>query len=438
MKKRRFVQVGIGVRSLMFTEAITDKYAQTCELLGICDTNLGRMELRQSQLPEGHPPLALYPAEDFDKMIADLKPDAVVVTTPDCFHDDYVVRALELGCDAVTEKPMTISAQKCQRIVDTARKTGGDIRVAFNYRYSPPRSQVKELLMGGAVGKILSLDFHWLLNTTHGADYYRRWHRNKRNSGGLLVHKATHHFDLVNWWISSVPQEVYAIGKRDFYGPAMAERYGLTGRAERCHGCPVSDRCHFFLDLAGNEALKELYLDQEKYDGYYRDQCVFSEDIDIEDTMNLCVRYRNGVTMSYSLNSFMPWEGYIVAFNGTKGRLEYTTGATSYISGDGNTPGKTIKKASSIRVLPHFEEPYSVEVRKGIGGHGGGDDLLLGGLLSGKPANDPLKRSAGYAEGAYSILTGVAANQSMADNRPILIESLVSNIPEPDFTTMPE
>ena len=438
MKKRRFVQVGVGGRSLMFTDAITKTYANACELLGLCDTNPGRMELRRSQLPEGYPPVALYPAEDFDRMIAELKPDAVVVTPPDCFHDEYIVRALELGCDVITEKPMTISAQKCQRIVDAARRTGGDIRVTFNYRYSPPRSQVKELLMEGVVGKVLSVDFHWLLDTTHGADYYRRWHRNKRNSGGLLVHKATHHFDLVNWWISSVPEEVYAMGKRAFYGPAMAERYGLTGRAERCHGCPVSDRCRFFLDIAANEELKALYLDQEKHDGYHRDRCVFSEEIDIEDTMNLCVRYRNGVSMSYSLNSFMPWEGYTVAFNGTKGRLEHTTVETSYVSGDGTTPGETIKKGSSIRVLPHFAEPYSVEVRKTEGGHGGGDALLLDALLSDKPDDDPLKRAAGCAEGAYSILTGAAANQSIAENRPILIESLVSNIPAPDFTPMPE
>ena len=78
--------------------------------------------------------------------------------------------------------------------------------MTFNYRYSPPRTQVKDLLMSGVIGDILSVDFHWMLDTHHGADYFRRWHRNKQNSGGLMVHKATHHFDLVNWWLSSVPE----------------------------------------------------------------------------------------------------------------------------------------------------------------------------------------------------------------------------------------
>ena len=52
---------------------------------------------------------------------------------------------------------------------------------------------------------MMILRTEWLLDTRHGADYFRRWHRNKNNSGGLMVHKATHHFDLVNWWMIPTP-----------------------------------------------------------------------------------------------------------------------------------------------------------------------------------------------------------------------------------------
>ena len=68
--------------------------------------------------------------------------------------------------------------------------------------------------------------------------------------------------------------------------------------------------------------LVELYNQCESADGYQRDGCVFKEDIDIFDTMNAVVTYSNGVNMSYSCNAFMPVEGYHLAFNGTKGRLE--------------------------------------------------------------------------------------------------------------------
>ena len=429
--KKRYAQVGMGGRSRMFAQAVTEKYSDRCEMIGLCDTNPGRLEYARSRMPEAYAALPLYAADDFDRMIAEQKPDCVIVTTPDCFHDVYIVRAMELGCDAITEKPMTIDAPRCRRIVETVRRTGRDVRVTFNYRYAPPRMQVKELLMQDVIGRVLSVELQWLLDTRHGADYYRRWHRRKENSGGLMVHKATHHFDLVNWCIGSAPQEVFAMGKRDFYRPETAERYGLHGRAGRCHDCPVSDKCRFFLDLEGKEPLRKLYLDHESHDGYYRDRCVFSDEIDIEDTMNLTVRYRSGATMSYALNAFMPWEGYIVAFNGTKGRLEHRTQERVYISGDGSTPGETDRGATSIRVFPHFRKPYDVEVNAVKGGHGGGDARLMEDVFGPPGADDPLKRAAGWADGAYSMLTGAAANISMAENRPVRIEELVEGLLEP-------
>lgn len=437
MEKKRYALVGVGGRSRMFTNAITGDFSDMAELVGMCDLNPGRMELRNSDFAEaGNPHVPMYAAEDFDKMVKETKPHAVIVTTRDCFHDEYICRAMELGCDAITEKPMTTDEQKCQRIVDTARRTGKQVRVTFNYRYSPPRTQVKELLMEGTIGEIISVDFSWMLNTRHGADYYRRWHRNKVNSGGLMVHKATHHFDLVNWWLSAFPVEVYAMGDRKFYRPESAEHLGLNGHGQRCVECGVSDRCKFFLDLKGTEGLRKMYLENEKYDGYFRDRCVFGADIDIEDTMNVVVRYNTGAFLSYCLNSFCPWEGYRVAFNGTKGRLEHQTVETVYISGDGTVPGETIKKGSHIKVFPHFGEPYDVELRVGEGGHGGGDNPLLEGIFSPNPPEDPLKRSADWVEGSYSILTGVGANRSMATGQPVKVDELVQGLPDPDFPAM--
>src|SRR5581483_6700509 len=155
-------------------------------------------------------------AADFDRMIADTKPDTVIVTTVDAFHDVYIVRALELGCDVLTEKPMTTDEVKANRIFDAIARTGRHVRVAFNYRYAPAYTKLREVIASGAIGEPLLVDFAWILDTSHGADYFRRWHREKHHSGGLLVHKATHHFDLVNWWIASWPRTVSAMGDLRF------------------------------------------------------------------------------------------------------------------------------------------------------------------------------------------------------------------------------
>jgi predicted dehydrogenase len=436
--RKRYALVGVGSRSGMYRDAILKTHAPYADIVGYCDVNAGRLKLAQEEARQvTGKEVPVYDASDFDRMIRETGPEIVIVTTKDCMHDRYITRAMELGCDVMTEKPMTTDEKKCRAILETRRKTGRRCTVTFNYRYSPARTEVKDLLMSGVIGDVLSVDFHWMLDTRHGADYYRRWHSNKVNSGGLMVHKATHHFDLVNWWLSAVPVSVMATGKRDFYTPQMARRLGLQSHHERCLTCPEKDRCTFYLDLAANPSLKRLYLDNEKYDGYFRDKCVFRPDIDIEDTMNVLVRYNTGVTMSYSLNSFNAWEGYVIIFNGTRGRLEHKTEEKVYINGDGSVPGALRAEGTYIRIYPLRAPAYEVKVWMATGGHGGGDTLLLDDLfLPVKPA-DKYLRAADQRSGAWSILTGIAANRSMIKGTSIPIDDLVKDIGLPDYPKMP-
>ncbi|MCE9613738.1 MAG: Gfo/Idh/MocA family oxidoreductase [Lentisphaerae bacterium] len=434
-QRRRYVQIGLGGRHKMFREAALKTFRDTSDLVALCDVNPGRLRLALSEVRQDHGrELNGYGADDFERMIRVEKPDCVIVTTPDYLHDHYLCRAMELGCDVMTEKPMTIDADRCARILSTRRRTGRTCTVTFNYRYSPPRTQVKDLLLSGVIGDVVSVDFHWLLDLHHGADYFRRWHRNKRYSGGLLVHKATHHFDLINWWLGSVPESVYAAGRRAFYVPATAARLGLRQPGPRCHGCAEASRCPFKIDLAGNESLRRLYLDCEGHDGYFRDRCVFSPDIDIEDSMNLTVRYRNEAIMTYSLNAFSPWEGYVVTFNGTAGRLEHKCEETVYINADGSVPGALKAEGTWIRLYPHRAPAYDVKVWAADGGHGGADPVMLTYVFDGarQPA-DRYLRAADERSGAWSILTGVAGNRSMAENRLVRIAELVPEIGVPEY-----
>ncbi|HOI28511.1 MAG TPA: Gfo/Idh/MocA family oxidoreductase [Melioribacteraceae bacterium] len=436
--KKRYAIVGVGHRTLMYQDAVYKTYKETSEIVGMCDVNEGRLKFYQDYAKKmTGKTIPIYLADEFDKMIKENKPEVVIVTTVDATHHLYIIRAMELGCDVITEKPMTTDEIKCQQIIDAQNRTGKKVIVTFNYRYSPPRTQVKDLLMSGAVGDLLSVDFHWMLNTHHGADYYRRWHGQKKYSGGLMVHKATHHFDLVNWWLSATPVKVYANGKKEFYTPETAKRMGLKNYYERCYTCPEKSTCAFELSFDKNERLKKLYLDNEKYDGYFRDRCVFRPEIDIEDTMNVVVSYDNNVTMSYSLNSFNSWEGYYIVFNGTKGRLEHKIEEKVYFFGDANLPGETKPGGTTIRVYPLRGNYRDLKVWEGEGSHGGGDKVLLEDLFGSGDIKDKYLRAADYRAGAYSCLTGIAANKSIKDGRQILIDDLVKNLKRPDYTPMP-
>lgn len=319
---------------------------------------------------------------------------------------------------------MTVDAEKCQDILDAVRRTGRKLRVTFNYRYSPHNTKIRELIMDDTIGEVYSVHFEWLLNTSHGADYFRRWHRDKRNSGGLLVHKSTHHFDLVNFWLGTRPRTVFAMGDLMFYGRENAEKRGVTAFYSRSHGSDAAKQDPFALHMEEHGALKEMYLDAEHEDGYIRDLSVFGDGISIEDTMGVMVRYDNRAVLTYSLHAYAPWEGFRVCFNGSKGRIEMNVVEASYVNsgGDQHQEGAVIGK--SITVHPMFDAPYVVEVAEGEGGHGGGDPVLLNDLF-GTPEPDRFKRAASHEDGALSILTGIAGNRSMATGLPVDVASLV-------------
>ena len=428
MKQKRYAQVGTGGRARMFYEAIATRYKESCSLVGFCDMSQKRMDFSNSVLVEkcNHLPVPTYKSNEFDRMIDEQKPDVIIVTTVDRTHDQYIIRAMEKGCDVISEKPITIDDQKAQAILDAQKKYGKSIRVAFNYRYAPHHSKVRELIQSDVVGQVFSVHFEWLLNTDHGADYYRRWHRNKINSGGLLVHKSTHHFDLVNFWLATQPKTVFAFGALNFYGQDAAQRRGVQNFYYRCHGSEIAKNDPFGIDMQSNPTLKGLYLDAEEESGYIRDRSVFSDDVSIEDTMAVLVKYKSGAMLSYSLNSYLPWEGFNVAINGSKGRIEYSAMERPYINAGGAQADEGATIFHKIRVFPLLDTPYDVEVQAKEGGHGGGDPVMLDDIFLENPPADPLNRSADHNDGIRSILTGIAANKSIASGLAVDVDTLLS------------
>ncbi len=423
---KKYVLVGTGGRAEFFYGAIVRDFKDTCELVAFCDLNQTRMDYANRLLEEryNHSQINTYLHTDFEQMIEKEKPDTVVVTSVDRTHHTYIIKALELGCNVVTEKPMTVDTEKCQAIIDAVNRTGREVRVAFNYRYAPHNTKIRELIMNDEIGQVTSVNFEWALDTQHGADYFRRWHRDKRNSGGLLVHKSTHHFDLVNFWLGTTPDIVYAAGGLRFYGRENAEARGVIQFYQRAHGSKFAKEDPFAIDLEGNPHLKAMYLDAEIEDGYQRDQSVFGDGINIEDTLGVMVTYKNKAILNYSLNAYLPWEGYIVSFNGTKGRIEVRIREQSYINSGGSKDEEGKVQEKSIMVMPMFGQPYEVEVLEGKGGHGGGDPILLQDIF-GTPVKDEFNRAATHVDGAMSILTGIAGNISLNTGQPVKVDELI-------------
>lgn len=405
ISRRRYAVVGTGDRACgMWGRALAEQYSDVLEFVGLCDINSKRVAVAKEMMGVQCPTFT-----NFDEMCDATNPDLLMVTTVDAFHSQYIVKGLDRGMDVMTEKPMVIDEKQCQAVLDAEKRNQRKIVVTFNYRYSPKHQKIKEILLSGAIGRVISVDFSWYLDVHHGADYFRRWHRLKSRGGSLWVHKATHHFDLINWWLNADPVEVTA--------QAGLEVYGKKGpfRSTNCRVCPHQSTCAFYYDITKSPRRMRLYVDCEDVDGYYRDGCVFREDVDIYDTMSALVKYSNGVTMTYSLNAFMPFEGYRLAFNGEKGRLEVR---------DYERQPWEVEEETEIYVTRSFGQREKITLPRAEGGHSGGDQRLHE-VIFRKPDVRDYMRLPGSRAGAMSCLTGIAARKSVEQRRSIKIADLV-------------
>ena len=436
MQKKRYALVGTGSRAGMFLEALATTYREVAELVALCDLSQTRMDWYKGRLEALGASTALptYHAEQFDKMIADTRPDTVIVTTTDRDHHLYIVRAMELGCDVISEKPMTTDVAKMRAIFGAIERTGRRLRVTFNYRYSPAFTRFRELIRDGYVGKPLSVDFSWLLDTSHGADYFRRWHREKENSGGLLVHKATHHFDLVNWWLDSRPKEVMAMGDLLFYGRKNAEARGERYPYARYTGVPEAKRDPFALDLRAKAVFEGLYLNAEAETGYLRrPQRLWRRHHHRRHHERIgTLQKRRAALLSprrlFALGRVA--RGRDRARRGgsssPSSRASTTSRGTGGLRVRGESAGasKGPYKRAELRHYPMFGQAEDIGVPVGEGGHGGADPLMLEQLFSPTPPPDPFHRAASHVDGAASALVGIAANRSMETGRLVAVNEL--------------
>lgn len=425
-KKLKVALVGTGVRGNSFWgKRLVDQYGDILEFVGLVDHNPGRLKYAQNYIGVGKD-CGLYGT--FEDMVDVQSPDLVMVTTTDATHHEYIIKSLEAGIDVLTEKPMTTDEDKCQEILDAESKYKRKVIVAFNYRWSPYNTKIKEMLDRGDIGDVVSVDFSWMLNTSHGASYFRRWHGQREHSGSLLVHKSTHHFDLINWWLNSEPAEVFAYGDLEFYG-RNPKKKGVN-----CRSCDEKTTCKFYWDITKSKGDYDRYVKNEQHDGYIRDNCLFRPEINIYDKMNVNIKYANNVFVNYMLTTYSPWEGWRVAFNGTKGRLEAFLDVP-YLNSDNLTQdelhaaemdqsGKAKEKTKPIILHKLWDKQETVSVPYSRGGHGGGDVRLHDQIFKNPEKEDIHKHMAGTRDGAMSVLIGVAARNSIESGKPIRINGL--------------
>lgn len=428
-RKLRVTLVGTGVRGISFWgRRLVEQYPDLLEFVGLSDINPGRLEFAREYMKVDCPVFL-----DFDEMLNQVKPDLIIVCTKDSSHHTFIINGLKAGCDVLTEKPLTTDEVKSQAILDAERRSGKNLIVGFNYRWSPYMTKIKELLQNGEIGEVTSVDFNWYLNVHHGASYFRRWHGLMKDGGSLWIHKATHHFDLLNWWLDSDPEEVFAYG--------ALEHYGSSGpfRGTNCRSCDHKTECQYYWDITKDKHAMQLYVANEEHDGYWRDGCVYRHEIDIYDKMSAQIKYANNTIVNYSLTTYSPFEGWRIAFNGQHGRIEAwldipwmkneQLDQESLHAAEMEQATRDDMIHEPLVLYKNWNEYKIIQVGSERSGHGGGDRRLHDKLFKNPESADPYKHSAGIRDGVMSVLVGVAARKSITTNAPVKIATLTDLVP---------
>ncbi len=186
--------------------------------------------------------------------------DTVVVLTPDIYHEKHACLALNAGKNVYLEKPMAITPEGCQRIIDTAKANNRIVYVGHNLRHFTVIKNMKEIIDQGHVGDVKAIWCRHPVSYGHKAYFEKdRWHRYRENSGSLLIHKASHDLDIIHWFANSTTKKVVAMGTNAMYDATVEDlssvllelENGVQATYSQCHFAHLAYREYMIIGTKG-------------------------------------------------------------------------------------------------------------------------------------------------------------------------------------------
>ena len=343
-----------------------------CEPVALCDNDRDSL----AAFREAHPDMAgVKTYDDYRALLADPEVEAVFVMVRDQFHEEMAVAALEAGKHVYLEKPMAITIEGCDRILETAYRTRKKLMVGHNMRYMDFVLKMKEVIDSGVIGEVQSV---WCRHFVgYGSCYFRHWCAERKNCTGLLLQKGAHDIDVIHWLAGGYSARVCAMGRLSVYDRTTGR---LSPGEKPDRKASFRDDCWPPLELKG-----------------------LSPNLDIEDHSMLLMQLDNGVQASYEQCMYAPDSERNYTFIGTRGRVENV----GDYHGDVHIHVWTRR---GLRSDPDIV--YHIKPREGS--HGGSDVQIIGAFFDfireGKsPAVSPVAARNAVAAGVlghYSMRNG--------------------------------
>lgn len=307
LQKYKVGIIGTGIRAIFLVSEILKNHC--LEIVAISDINNDNMlQIRRIYNEKWD----MY--HDYNELLQRKDIDGIIITSPDYVHEEQAIATLEAGKHLFLDKPLAITLDGAKRVIEAKHRSERILIVGFVLRYDKLYMKMKELINSGIIGEVKT---GWVLHSVGSSSdwFFHDWHGKMENTGGLLLQKGCHDFDIINWVVKSNAKKIVATGSKDFF---IGEKHNTL----ICQECIEKNTC--------SEAIidKEINLEQidsGKLDVFYnqwRNQCSFREEIDVLDNHQVVIEYENGVIVSYMENHYTPDDNREYIFIGTKGKLK--------------------------------------------------------------------------------------------------------------------
>lgn len=283
----KFGIIGIGRRGRIAVEF----KPENAELAGIAEVNPKEVERFKTEYPVHE---NIFITGDYRELLKRKDIEAVFVMCRDSLHEQLTVDALTAGKSVYLEKPMAISIEGCDRILDAAYRTGSKLMVGHNMRFMPFVLKMKQVIDSGIIGDIQCVWVRHFIN--YGSCYFRHWCAEKANCCGLLLQKGSHDIDVIHWLAGGFTRKVIGMGKLSVYNRC---RNRLAAGESPDRKISFTEQCWPPLELKG-----------------------LSPKLDVEDHNMIMMELDNGIQANYSQCMYAPDNDRNYTFIGTHGRVE--------------------------------------------------------------------------------------------------------------------
>ena len=405
--------LGMGARGAeaygRYIYLLKDKF----KIVSICDPNEYRLKKYADAFK--------IPAEecfaDEGSFFEKKRSDILLIATMDRLHVRQAVKALDLGYDLVLEKPISDDPEELRMLTAKAQEKGAMVMVCHVLRYHVMIRKLKELLDGGAIGRLITMDQTENVGFWHQAHSFVRgnW-RNREETTPMIMAKCCHDLDLIQDFVGSRCQFVSSMGSLSYFKSENKP----DGSADRCIDCKYRDTCKFSAytiyltnwKLGGQKdeipytlITDVLPLTEEAIVASLREskygRCVFACDNNVVDNQTVIMQFENGITATLKMEGFTYRGGRDFRFFGTEGEIE-------------------VREEDDTLVLRRYlEKPQVWKISQlvdefggqGNGNHGGSDQRMIDNLYA-IYTTDKLNAASSIERSVESHYMALAAEKS--------------------------